>query len=415
MADQYTRTVCGGSPLAATEPVVGLLLGTMEAAKPTASTGAAAAAAAFPAMSAGFAVTVTHAEDVPVYADAAFQTARQAHVALHQAVYGSNVVVGWYRCVASKTKPTSMDEEDWSSPTPKDLLISQQLAREYATISTTEATEQASAVVHHGGPKPFLFALLLVEDSDDDTKTSAKSTSMDSTKNEEDIEEEDADALLPLQLFAVDTTDQVLVGLHPETTWTLATAIPERIAVERALRETPSNETSHRMSSSPLLASLAALAARRAIVERYVQAVHNGTVPWDGALLRRIQGLLLSAGVLSSSHGSTTPASANNGDGDEMTKGSEADATHVSSVMVSANDSTRGADDASMASADLALLLQQVSALATAVATVQEYTDNARAIHEDRQKQHSTFGGASSTMRPLGRALWSGAGTGAFF
>jgi hypothetical protein len=385
-----------------------------------------------PAMSAGFAVTVSHAEDVPVYADAAFQTARQAHVALHQAVYGSHVVVGWYRVASTSSLKTTtapstvsanMDEEDWSSPTSKDLLISQQLAREYAAIATNQQPELQLPAANNGA-KPFLFALLLVDDGDDETnksdsKAANKSAlSMVSTNKADDDKEEDAQ-LLPLQLFAVDTMDQVLVGLDPETTWTLATAIPERIAVERALRETPKNNGDHDdanimvlQSSLPLLESLAALAARRAVVERYVQAVHNGTVvPWDGALLRRIQGLLLSAGVLSGS----SAASAHDDDGAEMTKVSETNATELSlrsSMNIVVDDSHKAAT----AETDLALLLQQVSALATAVATVQEYTDNERAIHEDRQKQHSSaYGGGPSSMRPLGRALWSGPASGGFF
>jgi hypothetical protein len=414
MADQYTRTVCGGSPLAATEPIVGLLLGTMEAAKTTGTTGASASLA----MSAGFVVTVTHAEDVPVYADAAFQTARQAHVTLHQAVYGSHVVVGWYRVASQKTtsSATNMDEEDWSSPTPKDLLISQQLALEYATASTTQGTDVVSG---NTGTKPFLFALLLVDDGDDDTKKNAtKPTPMVSAMSDQNVNDDEEDTLLPLQLFAVDTMDQVLVGLDPETTWTLATAIPERIAVERALHETPSNNNSNMVlqSSRPLLESLCALAARRASVERYVQAVHNGTVPWDGVLLRRIQGLLLLAGVLSSSHSATASANDDDGGKDEMTKASEMNPTEPSSRSSwMAPDSASAAAAATMQE-DLALLLQQVSALATAVATVQEYTDNARAIHEDRQKLHSSYGGgSSSTMRPLGRALWSGTASGGFF
>jgi hypothetical protein len=251
--------------------------------------------------------------------------------------------VGWYRVASQKTtsSATNMDEEDWSSPTPKDLLISQQLALEYATASTTQGTDVVSG---NTGTKPFLFALLLVDDGDDDTKKNAtKPTPMVSAMSDQNVNDDEEDTLLPLQLFAVDTMDQVLVGLDPETTWTLATAIPERIAVERALHETPSNNNSNMVlqSSRPLLESLCALAARRASVERYVQAVHNGTVPWDGVLLRRIQGLLLSAGVLSSSHSATASANDDDRGGDEMTKASEMNPTEPSSRS-SSGDHARG-------------------------------------------------------------------------
>lgn len=110
MSDQYTRITCGGTPLAATDPVVGLLFGTFIDNH----------------------LAVADADDIPTDAS----EAAQRQVSLHQAVFPQHSVIGWYR--VSQT-----DEQ----PSAEDLVLTKQLQQHYQTSH------------------PLLFSLLQVPSS----------------------------------------------------------------------------------------------------------------------------------------------------------------------------------------------------------------------------------------------------------
>lgn len=91
MSDQFTRISKGGTPLPPTDPVVGLLFGTID----------------------GYSTEVCDAVDAAL-------TSTQV-VDLHKAVYANHQVVGWYRVVSVG-----------KDPTPEDLIQSQKLSKEYS-------------------------------------------------------------------------------------------------------------------------------------------------------------------------------------------------------------------------------------------------------------------------------------------
>lgn len=334
MADQYTRIVTGGSPLDAREPVVGLLFGVYNADTDNSEN--------------GYWMKVTDADDVPVNRSDAAST----QISLHQAVFAQHSVVGWYRV-------SDMDH----SPTPEDLILSQQLALHYQQQSRLQSKPQPE----------FLFALLHV-------KTGQLPHQFETKNDEEDGGE------LPLSLFYVHLQQQVLIGLE-EDEWKLETAVSEQIAVERVLQEQPpqpppkdsGNGTDATMTTtttirrSPLIVatsslqqSMGAIQERMTVLEQFLQDTANGTIPYDCTLLRQIQGLLLHAGALNS-------------------------------TMSSRNDS------AMVFRSKAETLLQQLSVLAKTVTTVQQYTDKARAVHESNAGHHHTSSkgrGMFSTIFP---------------
>jgi len=282
-----------------TEPVVGLLFGRVLR---NSSTPGAAAGESNNHQT----LCVTDAEDVPVNRSDKATT----QIQLHQAVFPLHQVVGWYR--------VSSAADDSSSPTPEDLLLSEQLLKHYQSSSNGI---------------PFLFTLLQVKE----------------TNNNNDNNE---DEQLPLQIFRVDAHQQVLVGVDDD--WKLETAVAERIAVERVMKEQPVNNNNHDgnnhqqdvpkyvAATTTVQQSVQAMHERLAVVEEYLTAVAAGTLPWDAALVRQVQGLLLTTGPIAAASSQSS-----------------------SSASASTDD-----------------LLQQLAVLAKTVSAVQQYTDKVRAVSD---------------------------------
>jgi Maintenance of mitochondrial structure and function len=139
----------------------------------------------------------------------------------------------------------------------------------------------------------------------------------------------------------------------------LETAVSERIAVERVLREQPPQKDTDVTSpfvvhTENLQQSVGAIQDRITVLEQFLELTASSAIPYDHALIRQVQGLLLHASVHSASNITITP--------------------DVSS-------------DA---------LLQQLAVLAKCVSAVQQYTDKARAVHESNTTVRSGRGLFSS-------------------
>jgi len=343
MSDQYTRITTGGSPLPKTEPVVGLLFGRY--------------------VSETNNLSVTDAEDVPINRSEKATT----QVRLHQAVFPQHSVVGWYRV-------TKVDD----APTPEDLLLSEQLKKHYQQEPDGTSTGTTTTIY-----PPFLFTLLQVKD---ETKG-----------NQHNKKDEDEDDELPLQIFKVDSTQRVLVGFDND--WKLDTATAERIAVERVMKEQPPSSTKSNNGDTggekskqppkfvaatlPIQQSVAALQDRLAVVEDFLTATARGTTPLDPALLRQVQGLLLSVGPMAAA---ATAAPPNNN-----SKGSSTSNASTTTTLQQTDE-----------------LLQQLTVLAQTVTAVQQYTDKVRAVHD------TGGGGSAAAMRSAGWGSKMMMGGGAF-
>ena len=316
MSDQFTRITKGGSPLPATQQaVVGLLFGTPPP-PPLLSSSSQQPSR-----------RITDAEDVPIlWPECSEQATTQ--VRLHNTVFPQHVVVGWYRVVHSESNNSSSNNSNNDAPTPEDLVHSLQLQKQFGTRPDDSTSSSSSS-----SETPFLFALLQVQEQE---------------PNNNNDEDDETDTELPLQLFAVDATRQVLVAVEE---WKLETAMAERIAVERVMKEPQQfsnninndNSTSSmvmfELGTTPVQHSLRALQQRWGLVQDYLEAAARGTVPTDLAMLRQIQGLLLSVGPLGAS------ATVNEPD-------------------------------------DGLLLLQQLSLLTKTVSTLQQCNDKLRLVHD---------------------------------
>jgi COP9 signalosome complex subunit 6 len=217
MSDQYTRIVCGGSPLNTDAPVVGLLFGTHDGT-----------------------LKIMDADDIPTeLADATMQ------ISLHQAVFPLHQVVGWYR-VSLDNRPTAHD------------------------VQLTQSLQQ-----HFQPEGRFLFALLQVQSSSE---------------------------ALPLSLYEVDETGPVLIATE---NWQLETSEPERIAVERVVREQPSQQetadefySAYGSQATTIHHSLESMHERLALLIAYLEEIEKGAIPTNHALLRQVQGLVCQLGPL---------------------------------------------------------------------------------------------------------------------
>lgn len=339
MADQYTRITTGGSPLPPTQPVMGLLFGYHEPDRACCVT--------------------TDAEDAPL--DNVAQATTQ--IQLHQAVFPQHVVVGWYRVASSHN-------HDPAAPTEEDLILSLQLQKQYYGTPSISTHPPGSSSGSDGEQQdinesemPFLFALLLVEADNSNNDNPTKETS-------------ESEQELPLQIFTVDVARQVLVGMDD---WKLETALAERIAVERVMKEPqppqqqqdslsnkddPTSNNIERQANllvqatTPMQHSFQALHERWGRVQEYLEATQTAGVSADPALLRQIQGLLLSMGPIAAA---AVPPSAATG-------------SHYPSL--------EGGEEKTADSASVDDLLQQLSLLAKTVTTIQQYTDKVKLVHD---------------------------------
>lgn len=233
MSDQYTRITCGGSPLPADAPVVGLLFGNIEDTK---------------------VLQIHDADDIPTD----ITDATKVQVDLHKAVFPQHSVVGWYRVSGS-------DEE----PTPSDLEITSRLSQ------------------HYGLSMAFCFCLLQV------SKDKKPAPENQSTMQEE----------LPVNLYSLHSVDgnAILLGLD---NWQLETSEPERIAVERVMKEPAPDAPkidpyTEKMKS--IQHSMLSMKERIQLLAAFLEKTQNGTIPPNLSLLRQVQSLLYSLGPLSSS------------------------------------------------------------------------------------------------------------------
>ena len=189
---------------------------------------------------------VIDADDVPTE----ISEATKQQIELHQAVFPQHAVVGWYR--------VSVDNR----PTANDVQLTQTLKQHF----TPEGR--------------FLFSLLQVKS--------------------------DSEAL-PLSIYELDTSGQspVLTGTD---NWQLETSEPERIAVERVVREQTRSSSSQQDSEesfSPygsqvttIQHSLTAMNERLALLIAYLEQTEKGEIPSNPSLLRHVKALVCQLGPL---------------------------------------------------------------------------------------------------------------------
>ena len=317
MADQYTRITCGGSPLDKNAPVVGLLFGNTSELDGT--------------------LQIVDADDIPTETT----EATMLQVNLHRAVFPQHTVVGWYR--------VSLDDE----PSPNDLEVTKQLKSHYSKLTNEDGSENS-------GDK-FIFCLLQVQ-----RKVASESSSNTLSTD------------IPVTLYEVHSVDSssILLGLN---NWQLETSEPERISVERVMREQPQHHAakpahSNNASTSKKAAgtnasssstyspyvtrvqsiqhSLQSMKDRINLLMKFLEDTQKGNIPLHYSLVRQVQGLIYTLGPLAA----VAPDNANIKN-DEMGK--------------------------SVIEQD-ALFLSHLAAVAKTVSAVQAYTDKFRLVHENR-------------------------------
>ena len=235
MSDQYTRVTCGGSPLPADAPVVGLLFGSIDNST---------------------ILQVHDADDIPPE----ISDATRVQVDLHKAVFPQHSVVGWYRVSGSDEEPQSLD-----------LEITKTLRQHYAPSASST----------------FCFCLLQV------SKNSNPAPDSQSTMHAE----------LPISLYSLQLVDGLsfLLGLN---NWQLETSEPERIAVERVMKEpapdSPRTNTYIGQTRS-MQQSMLSMKERIQFLVEFLEQTQQEGIPPNYCLLRQIQGLLYSLGPVSSS------------------------------------------------------------------------------------------------------------------
>lgn len=196
----------------------------------------------------GTALKVMDADDIPTE----LTEATQQQISLHQAVFPLHQVVGWYRVSSLENHPTAQD------------------------VQLTRALKS-----HLNPTGRFLFSLLQVQS---DTET------------------------LPLSLYELSTATPVLISTDK---WQLETSEPERIAVERVVREQPTTNSQQYSTDneeesysafanqvSTIHQSLQAMEERLAILIMYVESTDKGEIPPNPSLLRQVQGLVCQLGVI---------------------------------------------------------------------------------------------------------------------
>lgn len=318
MSDQYTRITCGGSPLEKTAPVVGLLFGNVV----------------------DGVLQIKDADDIPT--DLSETSILQ--VDLHRAVFPQHQVVGWYR--------VSKEEE----PTPNDLQVTQQLQQHYHDHHDHQGETDTETPTQTQTKMPLLFCLLQVQTAQTQTQ---------SNKHEDASMTNNLSQELPINLYELHTTTSsstatsaddgndspttpittsiILLGL---SNWDLETSEPERIAVERVMREQPleANKASTFVTQSQSVQhSLCSMKDRIAFLVTFLQDTAQGKIAPNYSLLRQVQGLVYSLGPL---------ATATRDCGDDESQD--------------------------------ALLLSHLAAVAKTTSAVQSYTDKFRLLQENR-------------------------------
>mmetsp|Transcript_36732 Transcript_36732/g.89122 ORF Transcript_36732/g.89122 Transcript_36732/m.89122 type:complete len:316 (-) Transcript_36732:646-1593(-) len=241
---------------------------------------------------------IQDADDIPP--EASEQT--QLQVDLHKAVFPLHSVVGWYRV-------TLKDEE----PTPNDLQTTQRLSEHFASSSSQ-----------------FCFCLLEVQQ---DTKETAGGS---------------LNEVLPINLYTLREVEHqsILLGFD---NWNLETSDPERIAVERVMKERPMQAEGSRASNSyvesskSIQTSLDSMKDRINVLISFLRSTQEGKVPLNHRLLRQVQVLVHSLGPIAQIAGSEAPSEASDAD-----------------------------------------IMAHLAAVAKTVSAVQSYTEKFRLVHENR-------------------------------
>jgi COP9 signalosome complex subunit 6 len=187
------------------------------------------------------AVEIIDADDIPTEVS----DATKQQIALHQAVFPQHAVVGWYR--------VSVDNQ----PTAHDVQLTRNLKEHFAPDGR------------------FLFSLLQVKS--------------------------DSEAL-PLSLYELNTSKlNVLIGTE---NWQLETSEPERIGVERVVREQTRTKQKDESYSAfctqvtSIQTSLQAMNQRLDVLITYLEKTNKGEIPLNHALLRQVQGLVCQLGPI---------------------------------------------------------------------------------------------------------------------
>ncbi|GKY95864.1 hypothetical protein MPSEU_000547000 [Mayamaea pseudoterrestris] len=261
MSDQYTRISLGGSPLARSDPVVGLLFGRL-------------------GNDNQYCLQINDADDIPTDASETAKT----QVSLHQAVYPDLQVVGWYRVVNSNAEPTKTD-----------LELTIKLQQHYQACQFVYCVLEAAAA------------------NTDKKKAAAMNESV--APHEENTKDDDD---LPFTLYQLCNNHVLQACEH----WHLDTADAERIAVERVMRDQPQQQVAGAAGTLAVLQppdrrfqhhatelshSLQAIQERVSLLEAFlikVQTEHaeNATTAvFPFSLLRKIQSVLLHMGPLAQS------------------------------------------------------------------------------------------------------------------
>jgi Maintenance of mitochondrial structure and function len=351
MSDQYTRITAGGSPLDKTAPVVGLLFGVEDGLRHGVMASAAATTGGRNTNSNSGPTTVLRikdADDIPVE----ISDSSRLQVDLHKAVFPQHRVVGWYRVVSSLSSSSGGGGSE--EPTPQDLQITQTLKASYAPDDS------------------FCFCLLNVQQENDNDEKKVKPTDDsqdakmksgdddDDDNIDEDNDEKDNNTLnndLPINLFELKDVNNSNNNGGSSTTillnipdWQLETSDAERIAVERVMKEKPSEVEDGSPSHNPYMVqtkaiqhSLVSMRDRVKVIVRCLEDMQSGKIPPNPSLLRQIQGLVSSLGPLS-----TLAGSSNDGQDDDVE------------------------------------LLAHMAIVARTVNAIQSYTDKFRVIHENK-------------------------------
>ena len=196
------------------------------------------------------------ADDIPTD----ISDATQVQVDLHKAVFPQHSVVGWYRVSGSDEEPQSMD-----------LQITDRLKQHYAPSSFSI----------------FCFCLLQVSKSTKPTRDRQSTTHTE----------------LPINLYSLQVVDGLpfLLGLN---NWQLWTSEPERIAVERVMKEPPPDSprtNAYTRQLKSMQHSMLSMKERIMFLVEFLEQTQQGVIPPNYSLLRQINGLLYSLGPISSS------------------------------------------------------------------------------------------------------------------
>jgi hypothetical protein len=227
--------------------------------------------------------------------------ASSLQVELHRAVFPQHSVVGWYR--------VALNDED---PNASDLQTTKLLRQHYAPSSL------------------FCFCLLQVQKQ-------KKEKSLDTMSKD-----------LPINIYEIHEVDSrsVLLGLSD---WKLETSEPERIAVEKVMKERPlaaegsKAHNSYVSNSKSIQTSLQSMKERVALLISFLRMSQEGKIPINHNLLRQVQTLLHCLGPLGES------------------------------VEKVGSGNTYDAD-----------LLSHLAAVAKTVSAVQSYTDKFRLVYENK-------------------------------